>query len=169
MKITNETVYDWGAYVAMNRMVTRATHRGQSIALRVLFAALALLLLFAARFQFTGILQVLLALLGAVILLWTLFLNQLRAFLMVKLIMKGVKVFTNTFDQEGWTVAGVGGGEQRMSYDDIASILEGDRYFILLEDSRRGYILDKRTFASGGLERFRSLIQSKTKKTIQNV
>ena len=48
MKITNETVYDWGAYVAMNRMVTRATHRGQSIALRVLFAALALLLLFAA-------------------------------------------------------------------------------------------------------------------------
>ena len=39
MKITNETVYDWGAYVAMNRMVTRATHRGQSIALRVLFAA----------------------------------------------------------------------------------------------------------------------------------
>lgn len=125
MKITNETVYDWGAYVAMNRMVTRATHRGQSIALRVLFAALALLLLFAARFQFTGILQVLLALLGAVILLWTLFLNQLRALLMVKLIMKGVKVFTNTFDQEGWTVAGVGGGEQRMSYDDIASILEG--------------------------------------------
>ena len=88
---------------------------------------------------------------------------------MVKLIMKGVKVFTNTFDQEGWTVAGVGGGEQRMSYDDIASILEGDRYFILLEDSRRGYILDKRTFASGGLERFRSLIQSKTKKTIENV
>ena len=157
MKITNETVYDWGAYVAMNRMVTRATHRGQSIALRVLFAALALLLLFAARFQFTGILQVLLALLGAVILLWTLFLNQLRALLMVKLIMKGVKVFTNTFDQEG------------MSYDDIASILEGDRYFILLEDSRRGYILDKRTFASGELERFRSLIQSKTKKTIQNV
>ena len=64
MKSTNETVYDWGAYVAMNRMVTRATHRGQSIALRVLFAALALLLLFAARFQFTGILQVLLALLG---------------------------------------------------------------------------------------------------------
>ena len=81
----------------------------------------------------------------------------------------GKKVFTNTFDQEGWTVAGVGGGEQRMSYDDIASILEGDRYFILLEDSRRGYILDKRTFASGELERFRSLIQSKTKKTIQNV
>ena len=63
----------------------------------------------------------------------------------------------------------VGGGEQRMSYDDIASILEGDRYFILLEDSRRGYILDKRTFASGELERFRSLIQSKTKKTIENV
>lgn len=78
-------------------------------------------------------------------------------------------MFTNTFDQEGWTVAGVGGGEQRMSYDDIASILEGDRYFILLEDSRRGYILDKRTFASGELGRIPFPDPEQNKKTIENV
>lgn len=89
MEFVNETDYDWRALRALNRAAIRLDRRWRSLLLRAMGVLCGLILLRGAWTSGGGA-GLLYGLLGALMLVWALFLNEIRAWLVGRFVMKGV-------------------------------------------------------------------------------
>ena len=100
MEFVNETDYDWRALRALNRAAIRLDRRWRSLLLRAMGVLCGLILLRGAWTSGGGA-GLLYGLLGALMLVWALFLNEIRAWLVGRFVMKGVARHTARFTDEG--------------------------------------------------------------------
>ena len=111
MEFVNETDYDWRALRALNRAAIRLDRRWRSLLLRAMGVLCGLILLRGAWTSGGGA-GLLYGLLGALMLVWALFLNEIRAWLVGRFVMKGVarryfflmlsRQQGNLFDKQGF-------------------------------------------------------------------
>ena len=104
MEFVNETDYDWRALRALNRAAIRLDRRWRSLLLRAMGVLCGLILLRGAWTSGGGA-GLLYGLLGALMLVWALFLNEIRAWLVGRFVMKGVARHTARFTDEGYVIA----------------------------------------------------------------
>ena len=132
MEFINETRCNERTVLAMNRASIRATHWWSSLLLRLLGGACGVFLLrTAARLGFPSLGGISAGLMGGGLLLWVLFLNHIRAWIVIRLVLKGEQLHRAAFDEEGCTIRS-GGDEVRLSYDQVAAFYEDQRYFFLM-------------------------------------
>ena len=102
MEFINETRCNERTVLAMNRASIRATHRWSSLSLRLLGGACGVFLLrAAARLGFPSLGGISAGLMGGGLLLWVLFLNHIRAWIVIRLVLKGEQLHRAAFDEEG--------------------------------------------------------------------
>ena len=104
MEFVNETDYDWRALRALNRAAIRLDRRWRSLLLRAMGVLCGLILLRGAWTSGGGA-GLLYGLLGALMLVWALFLNEIRAWLVGRFVMKGVARHTARFTDVGYVIA----------------------------------------------------------------
>ena len=141
MEFINETRCNERTVLAMNRASIRATHWWSSL---------------------------LLGLMGGGLLLWVLILNHIRAWIVIRLVLKGEQLHRAAFDEEGCTIRS-GGDEVRLSYDQVAAFYEDQRYFFLMLNRHQGYALEKQGFRSGQPDAFRAFLERKADCRAQRV
>jgi len=105
---------------------------------------------------------------GGGLLLWVLFLNHIRAWIVIRLVLKGEQLHRAAFDEEGCTIRS-GGDEVCLSYDQVAAFYEDQRYFFLMLNRHRGYALEKQGFRSGQPDAFRAFLERKADCRAQRV
>ena len=164
MEFINETCCNERTVLAMNRASIRATHRWSSLSLRLLGGACGVFLLrAAARLGLSSLGGISAGLMG-----WGLFLNHIRAWIVIRLVLKGEQLHRAAFDEEGCTIRS-GGGEVRLSYDQVAALYEDRHYFLLMLNRHQGYALEKQGFRSGGPDAFRAFLERKADCRAQRV
>ena len=105
---------------------------------------------------------------GGGLLLWVLFLNHIRAWIVIRLVLKGEQLHRAAFDEEGCTIRS-GGDEVRLSYAQVAAFYEDQRYFFLMLNRHQGYALEKQGFRSGQPDAFRTFLELKADCRAQRV
>ena len=101
MEFINETRCNERTVLAMNRASIRATHWWSSLLLRLLGGACGVFLLrTAARLGFPSLGGISAGLMGGGLLLWVLFLNHIRAWIVIRLVLKGEQLHRAAFDEE---------------------------------------------------------------------
>lgn len=169
MEFINETRCDQRTVRAMNRASIRASHRWSSLALRLLGGAGGVCLLgTAARLGLSSLGGISAGLAGCVLLVWVLFLNYIRAWIVIHLVLKGEQLHRAVFDEEGCAFQG-GGDEVHLSYDKVAAFYEDRNYFFLMLNRNQGYALEKQGFRSGGPNAFRAFLERKADRRVQRV
>ena len=103
MEFVNETDYDWRALRALNRAAIRLDRRWRSLLLRAMGVLCGLILLRGAWTSGGGA-GLLYGLLGALMLVWALFLNEIRAWLVGRFVMKGVARHTSLHATNATTI-----------------------------------------------------------------
>ena len=169
MEFINETRCNERTVLAMNRASIRATHWWSSLLLRLLGGACGVFLLrTAARLGFPSLGGISAGLMGGGLWLWVLFLNHIRAWIVIRLVLKGEQLHRAAFDEEGCTIRS-GGDEVRLSYDQVAAFYEDQRYFFLMLNRHQGYALEKQGFRSGQPDAFRAFLERKADCRAQRV
>ena len=120
MEFVNETDYDWRALRALNRAAIRLDRRWRSLLLRAMGVLCGLILLRGAWTSGGGA-GLLYGLLGALMLVWALFLNEIRAWLGGRFVMKGGARHTARFTDEGYVIANQR-GEQSFDYYSVQAM-----------------------------------------------
>ena len=107
-------------------------------------------------------------LLGALMLVWALFLNEIRAWLVGRFVMKGVARHTARFTDEGYDIANQR-GEQSFDYSSVQALCEDGRYFFLMLSRQQGNLFDKQGFHTGTADQFRAFLERKTGQTMKKL
>ena len=107
-------------------------------------------------------------LLGALMLVWALFLNEIRAWLVGRFVMKGVARHTARFTDEGYVIANQR-GEQSFDYSSVQALCEDGRYFFLMLSRQQGNLFDKQGFHTGTADQFRAFLERKTGQTMKKL
>ena len=106
--------------------------------------------------------------LGALMLVWVLFLNEIRAWLVGRFVMKGVARHTARFTDEGYVIANQR-GEQSFDYSSVQALCEDGRYFFLMLSRQQGNLFDKQGFHTGTADQFRAFLERKTGQTMKKL
>ena len=106
--------------------------------------------------------------LGALMLVWALFLNEIRAWLVGRFVMKGVARHTARFTDEGYVIANQR-GEQSFDYSSVQALCEDGRYFFLMLSRQQGNLFDKQGFHTGTADQFRAFLERKTGQTMKKL
>ena len=167
MEFVNETDYDWRALRALNRAAIRLDRRWRSLLLRAMGVLCGLILLRGAWTSGGGA-GLLYGLLGALMLVWALFLNEIRAWLVGRFVMKGVARHTARFTDEGYVIANQR-GEQSFDYSSVQALCEDGRYFFLMLSRQQGNLFDKQGFHTGTAYQFRAFLERKTGQTMKKL
>ena len=107
-------------------------------------------------------------LLGALMLVWALFLNEIRAWLVGRFVMKGIARHTARFTDEGYVIANQR-GEQSFDYSSVQALCEDGRYFFLMLSRQQGNLFDKQGFHTGTADQFRAFLERKTGQTMKKL
>lgn len=167
MEFVNETDYDWCALRALNRAAIRLNRRWRSLLLRAMGVLCGLVLLRGAWASGGGA-GLLYGLLGALMLVWALFLNGIRAWLVGRFMMKGAARHTARFTDEGYVIANQR-GEQSFDYASVQALCEDGRYFFLMLSRQQGNLFDKEGFHTGTADQFRVFLERKTGQTMKKL
>ena len=101
-------------------------------------------------------------------LVWALFLNEIRAWLVGRFVMKGIARHTARFTDEGYVIANQR-GEQSFDYSSVQALCEDGRYFFLMLSRQQGTLFDKQGFHTGTADQFRAFLERKTGQTMKKL
>ena len=94
--------------------------------------------------------------------------DALNGFIAGKRMLRGTVQNTAVFGEDGYeTITEV--GNSMWVYGTIQAIAEVNEYFVLAFSANHAQVYDKRSIGGGSVEEFRSFIEAKTGKTVQNI
>ena len=167
MEFTFETTYDRKATTAMAkglRKTVRKKHSRRSHFFGWIVIILGLLLSWPSD---AGIEKknVVTWIVIAILLLVTVFEDQLNGWLARKRMLPGSAHAKATFTEEGYR-SETGAGNTNWNYETISALAETNDYFIFLFGQNHAQVYDKRTMTGGTPEEFRAFLQEKTGKEL---
>lgn len=97
---------------------------------------------------------------GGVLLVWSLFLFHIRAWMTSAVLLKGNQEHRTHFDADGFTVTNAV-GQTRLSYAQVWRAARTKGYYILMLDKRHGYVVDRTGFVQGDDGAFAAFLADK--------
>lgn len=173
MQFTFETVYDQRTMTAMARALRKTIRRKRSRRSHVfgwIVIALVLVLSLPSGGEvWTFSPRMLVNWLAALaIFIVLLFEDRINGAVARKRILAGTDRALSTFREDGFC-SETGVGKTEWHYQSITQLAETPDYFVFVFDQSHGQAYDKRTLTGGTADEFRSFIESKTGKPVQQV
>lgn len=169
-----QTTYDSKALTAMSRALRKTlrkkrSHRTRifSVILIILIGLMLVIPLIGGTFVLDGP-TVLMTVIMLILLCLLIFEDRVNGWFAKKHMLKGAEQPASTFREDGYQSVTAAGTTQ-WSYDNIAMLAETGDYFMFLFLPSHAQIYDKASLTGGTVEEFRTFIQEKTGKSVQQV